>query len=107
MPSEQRIGRHNGRDIGQYFSAQSFGPHRQATTLIVVEAQRSRSELLAENSVFLTPIVDHLLLLVIHPSRRGDQQQPKGVETLRHPRRLAFSFIRTINPSIPNPCVFT
>jgi len=75
--------------IGKHLSRQGFGPHRQATPLIVIEPQRSPPELFAENSVYLSQVVDDLLLLMIHPSSHGDQQQPKRIERLWHLRSLA------------------
>ena len=61
-------------------SAEPFGSRREPATLVVRETKSATAELLAQHPILLAQIVDCLLLLLIHPAREGNQQEPKRVE---------------------------
>ena len=79
MPSQQSTGCHDGGNFGQYSPSQQLGPYREATPLVVIEAQSPCTELCVQNPILLAQIIDDLLLLVIHPAGDGEQQQPKWI----------------------------
>lgn len=65
-------------------AAQFLGLDRQATALVVVQAQPSSAELFPKNSFFLLEVVDDLLLLLVQPPCEGNQQQSKRIQSRAH-----------------------
>jgi hypothetical protein len=49
-----------------------FSLDRQSTALIVGEPHSSPAQLLAQNSVLLAEVVNHLQLALVHPPGDGD-----------------------------------
>jgi hypothetical protein len=80
MPSQQRLWRDNGSDLGQNPPPQHFGLNGQSSALMVIEAQSPTTELLAKNPVLLAKVINDLQLALIHPPGNGDQQKPEWVE---------------------------
>jgi hypothetical protein len=74
MPGQERLRRDQGGRFVKHPAAQFLGLDRQATALVVVQAQPSSAELFPKNSVFLLEVVDDLLLLLIQPASEGNQQ---------------------------------
>jgi len=80
VPSQQSPRGDDRCDLRQRASAETFGSHRKPATLVVRETKSATAELLAQHPILLAQIVDCLLLLLIHPARDGNQQEPKRVE---------------------------
>jgi hypothetical protein len=82
---------------------------RKAAALVVVQAQSMLTELLPQNSILLSQILDYLQLSLIHPPGNGHKQELEGIEILgicptdcRSPRRqilttsrFSSSYVRT------------
>jgi hypothetical protein len=49
--------------------SQGFGLDGQSPPLIIVESQPPIAQLLPQNTVLLTQIIDDLVLAMIHPAR--------------------------------------
>ena len=73
-----------GLTLGERPPSQRFGPDRQATPLIVIEAQSPRADLSAQNSILLAQMGDDLLMLVVHPTGNRNQQSQKRIQGLCH-----------------------
>jgi hypothetical protein len=58
----------------------SFRLGCQASTLVIVKPKPLPTKLFFENPILLTKIVLGELLLLVHPSGHGDQQEPEWVE---------------------------
>jgi len=56
--------------------------HHQAPALIIFEPKTPAPELLPEDRILVAQIFDCQLLLLVHPSRRRDQQKPERVKNL-------------------------
>src|SRR5262245_56402925 len=67
-------------DLRQNQAGQSFGLGRQTASLIVVEPKPSAAKLFLEDSILFAKVVDGELLLLVHPSGHGDQQESEWVE---------------------------
>jgi hypothetical protein len=80
MPSQQRLWRNDRGNLRQKPMTNSFRLGRQTSTLVVVEPKPLPTKLFFENSILFTKIVQGELLLLIHPARYGDQQEPEWVE---------------------------
>jgi hypothetical protein len=52
--------------------------------LVIRQSQSSSAELFAEDPVFLAQVLHHLLLVWIHPSGYGEQQEPEGIQDSGH-----------------------
>ena len=72
MPGQQRLGRDNGRYLGQELPSDSFGLGGQARALVIVEPDSPPGELLTKNPVLFAKVTDDLLLTLVHPSGDGD-----------------------------------
>ena len=74
MPSEDRVGRHDGRDLPQDPSAESATVRREASTLVVGEPGAAPLHLRLEDAVFLHQVLDDVLLMAVDPSGEGHEQ---------------------------------
>ena len=61
-----------------------LGLRRQTTALIVREPQTSGTELFPKGAVLLLEIVDHLALLLVHPTGECDEHEPQRRRQLDH-----------------------
>ena len=75
MPAQDRIRRHDRSDLGQHSVAKGFSFRRQATTLGVGEAEASASELLLQDSILFTEVLDRGNLVTANPA---DGLRPTG-----------------------------
>ena len=74
----------NRGHLSEKLSSHSFGLGGQAAALVIVEAQSLWAQLLAQNSVLFSQVLDQLQLLLVHPAGYGDQQKPERVHGFRH-----------------------
>jgi hypothetical protein len=75
IPTQNRIGSRDGRDLTQPLSSEDLRLHRESATLIVVELDGLRSEFVAEDAIFLQEVGDHIRLLSVHPPCEDKQQE--------------------------------
>ncbi|MGA2078298.1 MAG: hypothetical protein ABSH52_32825 [Terriglobia bacterium] len=73
VPGQERLRRDQGGQLVKHPAAQFLGVDRQATALVVVQAQPSIAELFPKNSVFPLELLDDLLLLLVQPASEGNQ----------------------------------
>ena len=84
VPSQDRVGGHDGRDLPQDPSAESATFRREASALVVGEPEAAPLHLLLEDAVFLHQVLDDVLLVAVDPSREGHEQHLQGVDIGRH-----------------------
>jgi hypothetical protein len=65
-------------------SPESLGFGRQPAALVIREPQELLPKLLAQNTVLLTQVSDHLQLALIRPSGNSDHYKPERMEGFRH-----------------------
>ena len=82
MPSEQRLGRDDRRELRQGPPAKPFRLYCQTSTLVIRESESAISELFAQHPILLAQIIDCLSLLLIHPTGDGDHHKPKRIENV-------------------------
>jgi hypothetical protein len=76
--TQDRVRRHDGRNLSQNLATESLALHRQAAALAVSQPGTPPPQLLPKDAVLLNQIVDHVLLVAIDPSSEGQKQQPQG-----------------------------
>jgi len=81
---QQRVRRHNRGDVPQETPSEYLGFCRQSTTLRVGEPQTSGPELFPQEAIFFLEIVDDIALLMVHPTREGDENEPQWVRQRVH-----------------------
>ena len=84
VPSQQSIGRDDGRDIRQHFSGDQAGFGCQTAPLFIREPKPTGSEVSTENPVLLPQVRNRVLLLLIHPARDCNEQKAEWIQRLRH-----------------------
>src|SRR5688572_1365128 len=89
MPSQQSLWADNGCDLGEYSATQRLCLCRQSPTLIVGESDSPSTKMLSQNTILFDEIVDGVLLVLIDPSREGDQQELEWVQARSHQRSLS------------------
>ena len=62
----------------KHATPQVLGPKSQATALVIIESQAFSPELFAKDAVFLLKVVVDILLLLVHPTGKRNQEQSKG-----------------------------
>jgi len=85
---QDRLRRDQGGQFVKHPAAQFLGLDRQATALVVVQAQPSSTELFSKNSGFLLEVVDDLLLQLVQPAIEENQQQSKRIQSRAQERPL-------------------
>jgi hypothetical protein len=80
MPSKQCLRRHHSRDFLQSTAANSFGLPGQPTSLIVGEPHSLPPPLFLQSSDLFQQVVDHVLLLLVHPACQRHQYQSEHVQ---------------------------
>jgi hypothetical protein len=78
VPTQDRVRRHDGRNLSQNLATESLALHRQAAALAVSQPDTPPPQLLPKDAVLFNQIVDHVLLVAIDPSSEGQKQQPQG-----------------------------
>src|SRR5262249_6137616 len=96
---QQRLRRHDCRDLHQDFPAEPFGFHCQPATLIIGKTHATVADLLPHHTIFFNEIFDDLLLPLIHPTGDGDDEKGKSIQTRLHSGRLPRSELSSSKPS--------
>ena len=84
MPAQNRVGRHDGRDLPQDPPAESATLRREASALVIGQPGAAPLQLVLEDPVLLDQVLDDVLLVAVDPSRQGDEQHLQGVEVGSH-----------------------
>ena len=84
VPGEQRLRRHEGGHLRQDGPPQPLRFGGQPAALIVGEPKALGAKLLAEDSILLAQVLDHLQLALVHPAGDGDQQESEWIQQFRH-----------------------
>jgi hypothetical protein len=84
VPSEDRVGRHDGRDLPQDPSAESASPRREAAALVIGQPEAAPLQLLLQDAVLLYQVLDNVLLVAIDPPREGQEQHLQRRESGLH-----------------------
>ena len=87
MPAQNRIRRKQRADFIQSLATDRLALDRQAAPLVVTEQDAFLAELLFENCVLGSQILDHFLLLAIDPSGKDQDKQLPRLQNGFH-RRL-------------------
>jgi hypothetical protein len=86
VPSQDRIGRYNGRDLPQEPAAESSAFRREASALVISQPEAAPFQLPLEDPVLFHQIFDDLLLVAVDPSRERYEQHLQRVEVGSHGR---------------------
>jgi len=76
MPAQNRVGRHDRRNLRQHTTPQAPPAPRETPALLVAEPQSPTGELTSERAVFFNQIRDDVLPLVIQPAGERGQKNP-------------------------------
>ena len=78
MPSEQRVGGDDRRDVAQRLASQPVGPHGEPAPVVLGEAQTPSTQLPPQEAILFDQIGERLPFLSIKPCGDGDEQQLEG-----------------------------
>jgi hypothetical protein len=77
VPPQNRVGRHDRRDLTQRCASKTLSTHREATPLIIRESQTSAAQLGPQDAILLHQIPDHILLTSTEPAGEGREEYLK------------------------------
>ncbi len=80
MPPQNRVRCHNRRHLTQRSPPEAVSPRREASPLIVREAQTSAAQLRPQDAILFHEIRDHVLLLPTEPPGNGGKEELKRGE---------------------------
>ena len=84
-PAENRVGCDNPGHLAQALASEQLAPDCKTTALIIRETQTPAAELLTQNPILFSQLVDQILLLTVQPSGQGEDEE---LQRVRHRRRL-------------------
>ena len=84
MPTKDGVGRDERCDIGEGASSDSLAPHGKSSALSIGQSEFSATELLLENSVLLSEIIDDRILLAADPARKSGEEDLPGLKDGGH-----------------------
>jgi hypothetical protein len=79
MPGEQRVGRHNRRDLPQRLTAEAVRSHGQAAAIVIREPQTPPTELPAQEAVLFDQVGEHVPFAALEPTSQDQQQRLQGL----------------------------
>ena len=77
IPTKDRVGLCNARDISQHRTTEGVAFDGQTNAFVSSQAYRLRAEPLPQDAVLLQQIVDHFLLLTLDPYDEGQHHKLK------------------------------
>src|SRR5271169_5101591 len=91
MPRQQRLWRHQSREVTQGFPAKSFRPFRQPNALLVHKPNSPVPKWIAEDSILISQVFQGVLLALIRPAPQYSCEKAKGIDAVHfrlsyHPR---------------------
>ncbi len=84
MPAQDRVGRHDGRDLFQQLTTEYFSLHRQPPPLVIIQENALFTELLPQDLILGAEVFNRRLLPPIDPASQNDQQQLPGMQNKTH-----------------------
>jgi hypothetical protein len=91
MPTQNRIRCEQCAEFPQPFAAEDFALHRESSTLVIVEQDSFLSELLFQNCILRTKVLDHFLLLAIDSASENHHVELPGLEDKGHAAEIPKS----------------
>ncbi len=89
VPTEDGVGSDERGDFGEGASSDGFTSNRKSTTLIVGQPEPPVPELLPEDSILLSEILDDSILLAAHPSGECGHEDLPRLKDGGHPSIVA------------------
>jgi hypothetical protein len=74
VPSENRVRRHERRDLLQHAASQALPQHPETSALIVVESELPGAQLRLQHAILFAKERDHITLLDLEPRQQRCQQ---------------------------------
>ena len=98
MPAQQRVWRHDGRDLPQSSTAQPIRAYGESAPIVVGELQASAPQLAAKHTILFNQIAKAISFLAIQPpgEEREQQLEAGGVDhgrSLYHGRQVLLSSV--------------
>ena len=87
-PAQDRVRRDDARNLGEDSPAELLPAYGEPTPLCVGQAERTTAQLLSEDSILLTEIVDQIFLVTVESAGDGEDEE---VQRMGHPVRLSAS----------------
>ena len=75
VPAHDGVGRHDRSDVLQSLAAQDLALHSQPLALIIVENDPLFSNLLSEDLIFSTEVVNNSLLFAVHDAGQDGEEE--------------------------------
>jgi len=73
VPSQNRVGSKQRTNLFQHLAAQDLTLDCQPAPLVIIQQNAFRTEFLPEHLILGPEVIDHLLLLVVDPTRKDDE----------------------------------
>ncbi len=89
MPTKNGVWRDDRCDFGKGASSDGLAPHGESASLIVGQAESSATELLLEDSILFTEVLDDRILLAADPASEGGNKDLPGLKDGGHPSIVA------------------
>jgi hypothetical protein len=98
MPSQQPVGRRDGRDLPQGRAAHPVCPRRQPSAIVVGQTQPTPAKLATQEPVFFDEVGDRPLLPALQPAsqHRQDHLQRCGVD--HEPELISRAGLKDVGP---------
>jgi hypothetical protein len=75
LPTQQRIGGDDGRNLAQPLAAKAECPHREPTPVMIAQLQTPAPWLPAQDTIFFEQIAECFSLAAVQPSYDNGEQQ--------------------------------
>jgi hypothetical protein len=89
VPAKDGVRGDERSDFVEGAVADGFTPNRESASLVVGQSKSFATELLLENAILFSEIVDHVILLARYPSGHGGNEDLPRLENGRHPSIVA------------------
>ncbi len=80
MPTKDGVGSNQRSNFGQHASPDGLAAHSEPATLIIGQPESSSTELLFEDEVLLSEILDDRILLTADPAGQGSNKDLPGLK---------------------------
>ncbi len=90
VPAKDGVRGHERRNLGERPSSESLATHGKPSTLRVSQPKTFPPELLLEDTVFLSEILDDRILLASNPTGHRGYEDLPWLERRRHPPIVAM-----------------
>jgi hypothetical protein len=87
MRGENGVRRHDGRDLREQLAAEHHALRCQAAPLVIAQSEALTAELLFQQPVLLSEVIDHVALMLVQPAGQKGENKLKGLQGHRGNRR--------------------